>query len=201
MPRFRRPPRRIGPRRLPVRRRPLRPLRPLAPGPMQALARANRMFAEGRFAEAAGQFERLGEGARAQKMRVAPRLFVQAARANWHAGDFPHGMQLLHTGLDILMTAGAFDIARRIAQTVIGELEELKRSEEAGEIKEFLEKIPAAAEGKAVAGKAPAKGARPVLPTHCNQCGAVVRPDEVEWMDEQTAECAYCGSPIRPEKA
>jgi hypothetical protein len=22
-------------------------------------------------------------------------------------------------------------------------------------------------------------------------------PDEVEWQDEVTAECAYCGSPIR----
>jgi hypothetical protein len=35
------------------------------------------------------------------------------------------------------------------------------------------------------------------LPSHCQACGAAVRPDEVEWVDEQIVECAYCGSPIR----
>jgi hypothetical protein len=40
---------------------------------------------------------------------------------------------------------------------------------------------------------------RPLLPTHCPACGAAVRPDEVEWLDDVTAECAYCGSPVREE--
>lgn len=40
---------------------------------------------------------------------------------------------------------------------------------------------------------------RPVLPTHCPACGAAVKPDEVEWLDDITAECAYCGSPVRDE--
>jgi hypothetical protein len=40
---------------------------------------------------------------------------------------------------------------------------------------------------------------RPTLPTHCHSCGAAVRPNEVEWLDEVTAECDYCGSPIRGE--
>ena len=33
----------------------------------------------------------------------------------------------------------------------------------------------------------------------CPSCGAAVRPDEVEWLDYVTAECAYCGSPVRGE--
>jgi hypothetical protein len=26
------------------------------------------------------------------------------------------------------------------------------------------------------------------------------RPDEIEWLDEVTAECDYCGSPLRGER-
>jgi endogenous inhibitor of DNA gyrase (YacG/DUF329 family) len=40
---------------------------------------------------------------------------------------------------------------------------------------------------------------KPILPTHCPACGGTVRPDEVEWLDEITAECAYCGSPVRED--
>jgi len=40
---------------------------------------------------------------------------------------------------------------------------------------------------------------KPILPTHCSSCGAAVKPDEVEWLDEITAECGYCGSPVREE--
>ena len=31
------------------------------------------------------------------------------------------------------------------------------------------------------------------LPTACPQCGAPMRRDEVEWVDDQTVECGYCG--------
>jgi hypothetical protein len=198
MPRFGRPPRRIRPLRVPGRRRPFGPLRPLAPGPIRALARANRMFAEGQFAPAAEQFEMLADAARAGKIRVAPRLFVLAARANWRAGRIPHGMQLLRNGLGILVSAGALEAARRIASSAADELETLGLAEEAEEARKFLSEMPAAT-GNGTVAVAPAAAVRPLLPTHCGQCGAAVHTDEVEWMDEQTAECAYCGSPIRPE--
>ena len=35
------------------------------------------------------------------------------------------------------------------------------------------------------------------LPATCSQCGAPLRSDEVEWIDEQSAECAFCGSVIK----
>jgi hypothetical protein len=43
----------------------------------------------------------------------------------------------------------------------------------------------------------PAPTKRPILPTHCPSCGGAVKSDEVEWIDEVTAECDYCGSPVR----
>jgi hypothetical protein len=38
-----------------------------------------------------------------------------------------------------------------------------------------------------------------VLPTNCHGCGAPLHGDEVEWTDENTAECPYCGSAVRSE--
>jgi hypothetical protein len=38
-----------------------------------------------------------------------------------------------------------------------------------------------------------------VLPTNCPSCGGPVLLKEVEWLDDITAECAYCGNGIRTE--
>ncbi len=202
MPRFGRPLRRIGPAVFPGRRRPFGALRPLPPGPMRALANANQLFASGQFAQAAEQFEMLAQAASASRLPFAPRLFFQAARANWRAGQIPRGMQLLRTGLGILLTAGAIRRLRQMTGSAADELDELGHAPESEEVRKFLAGIPAPAESELEpSGAAPAEPPHPILPTHCGQCGAVVRSDEVEWIDSQTAECAYCGSPIRPEKA
>lgn len=34
---------------------------------------------------------------------------------------------------------------------------------------------------------------RSTLPRTCPSCGSPVRPNEVTWLDDKTAECAYCG--------
>jgi hypothetical protein len=38
------------------------------------------------------------------------------------------------------------------------------------------------------------------LPSTCSQCGAPVRGDEIEWINQYSAECIYCGSIIQTEK-
>ncbi len=197
MPRFGRPPRRIGPPLFPGLRRPFGAVRPLAPGPIHALANANRLFTAGHFGPAAEQFEMLAKAASASKLPFAPRLFFQAARANWQAGQIPQGMQLLRTGLGILLTAGAIGRVRQIASSAADELDQLGHAPEAAEVRKFLTDIPAPAEASAMP---PAEPVHPALPTNCGKCGALIRTNEVEWIDVQTAECAYCGSPIRPEK-
>jgi len=35
------------------------------------------------------------------------------------------------------------------------------------------------------------------LPEKCSSCGAGIRPNEVKWLDDVTAECHYCGSVIK----
>ncbi|MBN1438393.1 MAG: hypothetical protein JW929_03200 [Anaerolineales bacterium] len=202
MPRFLRPPRRPLRPLAAVRRRAFRPPRPLPPGPVLALAEAHRLMAQGQFAPAAEKFENIAEAARAQDLPFAPRLFFQAARANWSAGRIPHGMQLLHDGLGILAAAGATKRMHQISAAAAEELEALGHTAEAEEIRRYLAQFPSPAESGAAASAAemPAAAVHPILPANCPKCGGGIRSEEVEWIDAQTAECAYCGSPIRPEK-
>jgi hypothetical protein len=200
MPRFGRPVRRVGPPLIPGRfRMPLRPLPPLPPGSLRALAQAHQLMTGGQFAQAAERFEALAVASRAAGIPRAPRLFLQAARANWHAGQVGHGMDLLHTGLDMLIAVGAVAAAGRVASLAISELKETGHPQEADQLKQYASTIPGMEES--LTSFPQAGQAHPVLPTHCPQCGAAVRANDVDWIDERTAECAYCGSPIRPEKS
>lgn len=36
------------------------------------------------------------------------------------------------------------------------------------------------------------------LPSNCPNCGAPLSQNEVKWTDANTAECGFCGTPIRP---
>jgi hypothetical protein len=170
----------------------------LPSGMIQGMVQAHRLFAAGKYSESASMLENLANTARAGNLPRAPRLFFQAARANWHANQVAHGMDLLHIALDLLAAAGALDIAVQIASLATAELNSLGHKQEADSVREYVSKIPGWQE--AAAEPPEDDKPKPVLPTHCSQCGAVVRPDEVDWIDEITAACAYCGSPMRPEK-
>lgn len=45
--------------------------------------------------------------------------------------------------------------------------------------------------------KAGAQISRARLPAACPLCGAPVCSDEVEWIDEFSAECAFCGAVVQ----
>ena len=83
---------------------------------------------------------------------------------------------------------------QRFGQRTVDELNELGYSTEAQEIADYLASVLP----KGVEQAAPNEK-RASLPTHCPDCGAPVRTDEVEWIDTETAECVFCGSPVRGE--
>jgi hypothetical protein len=120
---------------------------------------------------------------------------MEAGRAAILSGETRSGVADLRRGLTILASQGRFPRMQTFGQRAIEELKAHGLNAEAEEIASLLnsnlpKRIPAEA-------SAPAK--KPVLPTHCPSCGAAVRPDEVEWLDDVTAECDYCGSPVRGE--
>ena len=157
------------------------------------LQRANQLMADGDYAGASALFEDLSKGAEEKFPRRAPFLYVQAGYAAILSGQTKIGMEHLKRGLNILISQGRLLRVRRMGQRIVDELNARGLTSEAQEISALLNSnLPQETPARAAA---PAK--RPILPTHCPSCGAAVRPDEVEWLDDVTAECDYCGSPVR----
>lgn len=158
------------------------------------LQEANFAFDKGEYGRAAELFEKIAETAAARGGPRAPLFYLQAGRARLFAGQTALGMPSLKRGLELLSQQRLFLRLHRVRRRLINELYERGLEKEAAEIEAWT-MSPETSMSEIEAQETPAK--RPVLPTHCPSCGAAVRPDEIEWLDEVTAECAYCGSPIR----
>jgi hypothetical protein len=155
------------------------------------LQEANFAFDKGEYGRAGELFERIAETAAARNRPRAPVFYLKAGQARILAGQTSLGMPSLKRGLELLAQRQQFLRLQNLGMRVLSELKERGLRHEASEIEAWLITVlPTLASSEA-----PPK--RPVLPTHCPSCGAALRPDEVEWVDDLTAECAYCGSPIR----
>lgn len=155
------------------------------------LQEANFVFDKGEYGRAGELFERIAETAAARGGPRAPLFYLQAGRARILAGQTALGMPSLKRGLELFAQHEQFLRLQSSGARVVSELNQRGLRNEASEIATWLKTVLPSATSFDL----PAK--RPTLPTHCPSCGAGVRADEVEWLDEVTAECAYCGSPIR----
>ena len=160
------------------------------------LQEANFVFDKGEYGRAAELFEQIAQVADARGGPRASLFHLQAGRARILAGQTALGMPSLKRGLEILAQRKQFPRLQKVGSRAIKELYEHGLSNEAAEIETWLKSVLASMP-EIETREVPAR--RPVLPTHCPSCGAALRPDEVEWLDEVTAECAYCGSPVREE--
>ena len=158
------------------------------------LQEANFAFDKGEYGRAAELFEQIAQTADARGGPRAPLFHLQAGRARLLAGQTSLGMPSIKRGLEILAQREQLSRLQKSVSRVITELNEHGLTNEVNQIEAWLNTIhplKPSPETKEVPTR------RPVLPTHCPSCGAGLRPDEVEWLDEVTAECAYCGSPVR----
>lgn len=183
-------------RRRPARRV-LRPLRSAARrGASQALITANQMFESGNYQEAAERFEAIAQTTEARSGPRAPQFYLQAGRAHILAGQIKAGLTHLKHGLSLYVKRGEWLHLRRAGWRIVAELNERGLPDAAQEVNAWLNgTLPA--DSQNIPETIPAR--KPVLPTHCPSCGAALRPDEVDWLDDITAECAYCGSPVRED--
>lgn len=163
----------------------------LAPEVPPILQEANFVFDKGEYGRAGELFERLAETTSARGGRRAPLFYLKAGQSRILAGQTLLGMPSLKRGLELLAQGGQIPRLQAVGARVVSDLNEHGLREEATEIESWLRSVLPSPAPPAASAK------RPVLPTHCPSCGAGVRLDEVEWLDEATAECAYCGSPIR----
>jgi hypothetical protein len=160
------------------------------------LQRAHQLLAAGDFNSAAEAFEQLAAAAEGRNGPRAPRFFLDAGRARILAGQVPAGMTHLQHGLEMLTARGEMLHLHRAGRRIVAELDQRGMTAEAREIESLLNgSLPATFTPPVIL---PTR--KPILPSHCPACGGAVRPDEVEWLDEVTAECSYCGSPVRGEE-
>jgi tetratricopeptide (TPR) repeat protein len=158
------------------------------------LRQANALMESGQYAEAGVAFEKIATQAERRRSPRAPIFYLRAGKAYAQANQINKAMPHLKKGLRIIVTRRGWAPLERFGQRTIDELNEIGFSSEANEIANYLQSIqPAGRATQANTNK------RINLPTHCPNCGAPLRTDEVEWLDNETAECIYCGNPVREE--
>ena len=159
------------------------------------LQEANFAFDKGEYGRAGELFERIAQTTEARGGPRAPLFHLQAGRARVLAGQVSLGMPSLRRGLEILAERRQLNRLHQAGHRVISDLRENNLENEAAEIESLIKTLAPSLPSFDEPHAPPPK--KPELPTHCPSCGAAVRPDEVEWLGENTAECAYCGSRLR----
>ena len=165
-----------------------------APNIPPILQEANLAFDKGEYGRAAQLFERIAEGADARGGPRAPLFLLQAGRARLLAGQAALGMPSLKRALEVLAERKQYQRLQNAGLRLVAELNERGLKTEAVDI-EIVLKMYLPATPTSETKETPTR--KPILPTHCPNCGASLRPDEVEWLDDLTAECGYCGGPVR----
>jgi hypothetical protein len=157
------------------------------------LQEANFAFDKGEYGRAAELYEDIARTADARGGPRAPLFHLQAGRARVYAGQSKLGFPSLKRGLELFAERGQMHKLHQAGNRVVNELKARGLQAEAAELDAWL--VNYSSSGSMTEPRySLARG--PALPTHCPSCGAPVRADEVEWLNEGTAECAYCGSPI-----
>lgn len=181
--------------RRPIGRRPRRP----GANANRRLALAHRLMNKGQYLQAANLFEELARGAVRFKIPRAPFLFLQAGRGFLFGGQSSKGFAMIRRGLKMLADADRWGELYRVGHRAVEELAEKGYQSESERLQSWLEETLPEKSEQVVETKSNLQSKRPILPTNCPKCGGAVDPKAVEWQDEITAQCLYCGSAIRAE--
>jgi len=185
-------------RRRPVRPRPNRnrptfrrpPQHPRAARALKLLRRANHMMETGHFIEASNIYLELARRAEDRSIPRSPQLYLQAGRALSLAGEIDNAVTRLRKGLQLMLDYQQGQRFQFAIQRVVQDLQRQGFENHANELEEeFSESIKELPKSQDST-----QTEHPPLPPSCPDCGAVVRPDELEWINSTQAYCDYCGS-------
>lgn len=165
------------------------------------LQRANELMAIGDYIGAARAFEELAKRAGSRNGPAAPHLYIQTGKAYIQVGQVSTGLVHIHTALKLFAGRGEWLKFQRNRRRMVEELRRSGLEDEANVLMNFMTgDLPAElkmSEFEQTTDQKPVAKARATLPTNCQECGAPLRLDQVEWLDENTAECPYCGDLMR----
>ena len=155
---------------------------------------ANQLMAATDYRGAASVFEDLARQAKDLDGRRTPFLFLRAGEARLMSGEYTKCMANFKYGLIQLADSQRYTQFYRMGTRIIQELNARKLEKEAQEINMLIHGHTTAIAEMSTQ-QLPHEKTLP--PTHCPSCSGPLRADEVDWIDDLTAECPYCGSPVR----
>jgi DNA-directed RNA polymerase subunit RPC12/RpoP len=178
---------------------------PLAASARRELVRANRLMEIGDFTNAAVLYSQL-----ARKLhdlghpRQAAHLYIQAARAKTLSGQLQPAQEFFQQGLSIFADVELWESFEHIGSRILVELRQQGHGQTADALSRWMQIIRQNQSPTPPGGSKPLKPQNPPLaqgslPLKCPSCGATVRSDEVQWIDDRHAECGYCGSTLEAE--
>ncbi len=176
-------------------RRPRRPLPPrlhVANDAINGVSRANQLMASGQpqqaavlFMQLAAQMQTIG------RPRQAANLHAQAAHAWLSAGVEQRAMNQAGQALQLFARLGMVERAQEFKTNFTQRLRDAGFESSADSIGRVYDTVAA------VADPHPGEKTRSTLPAVCPHCGAPVRSDSVDWIDEQSAECGFCSGVVQ----
>jgi hypothetical protein len=161
---------------------------------LSTLQQANALAAKGQFGQAAPLFTQLAAGMEGGgHPRRAANLHAQASHAYAESQDEVHALAQAQVALRLFIR---WQMAQRTPVFYANITRKMTAKGMAASVA-VLQKEFGQAGSEPVVQAAPAPARCGSLPPACTQCGAPVRSDEVAWVDDQTAECIYCGALVK----
>ena len=155
------------------------------------LNQANQLQTSGQFGQAAPLFARLAqEMANSNHPRRSANLHAQAAHCYADSGDATNALSHARAALNLFIQYQMVERTPRFYTNITNKFHARGMDQAAASLQaEFSGKIGVIpATPQSVQPKP-----RGHLPGACPKCGAPVRSDDVDWIDEVSAECPYCG--------
>lgn len=188
-----------------MRRRPLRPIRRFPGRPISRaghppippkLQEANRLYKNGDYEAAARLYEELYEKGVERKIPQAPRLLIQAGFSWIKAEKWDRGIEDIKKCFSVWIERKKWQELHRTSELCFSRLEQEGYADESMELKNWLsEQIPENVKDSTEwnsPGFSRQKANKTMLPVICPQCGAPVNPRDVEWFEDEIAQCPFC---------
>lgn len=177
-------------------RRARRLLRPLGVPAMRRLRLAHARREAGDFLTAAREFHDLGTQGEAAGIPRSVQAFLLAGQCYLQAGLREEALADLRHAVEGARRFGQLDRLTAAALRIAGEL---RQAGFASEAQAFLDMLGPSGTARPTASQVETGPKTPRLPPKCPSCGGIVHPGEVEWADEHSVVCDYCGSVIPGE--
>jgi len=169
------------------------------PNPLPAeriaiLVQANRLLVEGQPMETGSLFTQVAEAVKISRHpRRAANLYARAAHAFVDAAKE-------QAALDNARAALALLTQTRMAGRTAAFFTNITHKMNAQGMKAAVDALQREYGGEVVASPPVSlPKSHGLLPTNCPKCGAPIHVDELNWVDENTIECEYCGAFVRSE--